>query len=49
MYQHAIEMAQKAALDELFGHPQCSPQRYQTAYVMLHTLSEQVSFSYINF
>lgn len=44
MYQHAIEMAQQAALDELFGNAKCSPQRYQTAYVMLHTLSEQVFF-----
>lgn len=42
MYKHAIELCQAAALDELFGNPQLCSQRYQTAYMMLHTLSEQV-------
>ncbi|CAI4228994.1 unnamed protein product [Auanema sp. JU1783] len=42
MYRHAIELCQAAALDELFGNPQLCSQRYQTAYMMLHTLSEQV-------
>ncbi|KAI1713474.1 protein kinase domain-containing protein [Ditylenchus destructor] len=42
MYQHAIDLCQSAALDELFGNPQLCPKRYQTAYTMLHTLSEQV-------
>ncbi|KAK0420032.1 hypothetical protein QR680_014470 [Steinernema hermaphroditum] len=42
MYKHAIELCQAAALDELFGQPQLCPKRYQTAYMMLHTLSEQV-------
>lgn len=42
MYKHAIELCQSAALDELFGNPQLCSQRYQTAYMMLHTLSEQV-------
>nr|CDJ97839.1 Serine threonine protein kinase-related domain containing protein [Haemonchus contortus] len=42
MYKHAIELCQTAALDELFGNPQLCSQRYQTAYMMLHTLSEQV-------
>uniref|UniRef100_A0A915EDH1 Non-specific serine/threonine protein kinase n=1 Tax=Ditylenchus dipsaci TaxID=166011 RepID=A0A915EDH1_9BILA len=43
MYQHAIDLCQSAALDELFGNPQLCPKRYQTAYTMLHTLSEQVN------
>lgn len=61
MYQHAIELCQTAALDELFGRAEyCSQRyvlftltfstevdflrcRYQAAYIMLHTLSEQVS------
>ncbi|CAB3396771.1 unnamed protein product [Caenorhabditis bovis] len=43
MYKHAIDLCQAAALDELFGNPQQCSQRYQTAYMMLHTLSEQVN------
>ncbi|VDD92716.1 unnamed protein product [Enterobius vermicularis] len=43
MYQHAIELCQTAALDELFGRAEYCSQRYQAAYIMLHTLSEQVS------
>ncbi|VDM45584.1 unnamed protein product [Toxocara canis] len=43
MYKHAIDLCQSAALDELFGNPHLCSQRYQTAYMMLHTLSEQVS------
>ncbi|VDN01330.1 unnamed protein product [Thelazia callipaeda] len=43
MYKHAIQLCQNAALDELFGNPHLCSQRYQTAYMMLHTLSEQVS------
>ncbi|CAI5450205.1 unnamed protein product [Caenorhabditis angaria] len=43
MYKHAIELCQAAALDELFGNPHLCSQRYQTAYMMLHTLSEQVN------
>lgn len=43
MYQHAIEMCQSAALDELYGNPHLCPTRYKRAYMMLHTLSEQVS------
>ncbi|CAB60406.1 Serine/threonine-protein kinase unc-51 [Caenorhabditis elegans] len=43
MYRHAIELCQAAALDELFGNPQLCSQRYQTAYMMLHTLAEQVN------
>ncbi|CAD6193814.1 unnamed protein product [Caenorhabditis auriculariae] len=42
MYKHAVELCQAAALDELFGNPHLCSQRYQTAYMMLHTLSEQV-------
>ncbi|VDN50683.1 unnamed protein product [Dracunculus medinensis] len=43
MYKHAIELCQSAALDELFGKSHLCSQRYQTAYMMFHTLSEQVS------
>uniref|UniRef100_A0A1I7V4T7 non-specific serine/threonine protein kinase n=1 Tax=Caenorhabditis tropicalis TaxID=1561998 RepID=A0A1I7V4T7_9PELO len=43
MYRHAIELCQAAALDELFGNPHLCSQRYQTAYMMLHTLAEQVN------
>ncbi|MFH4977239.1 hypothetical protein AB6A40_003948 [Gnathostoma spinigerum] len=43
MYKHAIDLCQSAALDELFGNAHLCSQRYQTAYMMLHTLSEQVS------
>uniref|UniRef100_A0A7E4WAC3 Non-specific serine/threonine protein kinase n=1 Tax=Panagrellus redivivus TaxID=6233 RepID=A0A7E4WAC3_PANRE len=42
MYRHALDLCQSAALDELFGNPHLCPKRYQTAYMMLHTLSEQV-------
>uniref|UniRef100_A0A0N5CBA4 non-specific serine/threonine protein kinase n=1 Tax=Strongyloides papillosus TaxID=174720 RepID=A0A0N5CBA4_STREA len=41
MYKHAIDLCQRAALDELFGNAHLCPRRYQTAYMMLHTLSEQ--------
>uniref|UniRef100_A0AC35TSI9 Non-specific serine/threonine protein kinase n=1 Tax=Rhabditophanes sp. KR3021 TaxID=114890 RepID=A0AC35TSI9_9BILA len=41
MYKHAIDLCQTAALDELFGNPHLCPKRYQTAFMMLHTLSEQ--------
>uniref|UniRef100_A0A0N4ZY26 non-specific serine/threonine protein kinase n=1 Tax=Parastrongyloides trichosuri TaxID=131310 RepID=A0A0N4ZY26_PARTI len=41
MYKHAIDLCQRAALDELFGNAHLCPKRYQTAYMMLHTLSEQ--------
>lgn len=43
MYKHAIDLCQAAALDELFGNPHLCSQRYQTAYMMLHTLAEQVN------
>ena len=29
-------------MDELVGNPQLCPKRYKTAYMMLHTLSQQV-------
>lgn len=38
MYQHAIDLCQSAALDELFGKPHLCPKRYQMAHMMLHTL-----------
>jgi len=34
---------QSAALDELFGNPEECFQRYQTAQILLHTLSQQVN------
>ena len=45
MYRHALDLCQSAALDELFGNAHLCPKRYQTAYMMLHTLSEQVRFN----
>ncbi|KAK4873703.1 hypothetical protein RN001_013063 [Aquatica leii] len=42
LYNHAIQMCQSAALDELFGNPEECFQRYQTAQVLLHSLSQQV-------
>ncbi|KAF1755455.1 hypothetical protein GCK72_022024 [Caenorhabditis remanei] len=43
MYRHAIDLCEAAALDELFGNPHLCSQRYQTAYMMLHTLAEQAT------
>uniref|UniRef100_A0A914WAN9 non-specific serine/threonine protein kinase n=1 Tax=Plectus sambesii TaxID=2011161 RepID=A0A914WAN9_9BILA len=43
MYNHALELCQSAALDELFGNAHLCSQRYQTAYIMLHCLSQQVN------
>ncbi|GLV40791.1 Autophagy-related 1 [Carabus blaptoides fortunei] len=43
LYNHAIQMCQSAALDELFGNPEECFQRYQTAQILLHSLSQQVS------
>ncbi|XP_014270312.1 serine/threonine-protein kinase unc-51 isoform X2 [Halyomorpha halys] len=41
LYNHAINMCQTAALDELFGNPaECFP-RYQTAQILLHALAQQ--------
>jgi serine/threonine-protein kinase ULK/ATG1 len=34
---------QTAALDELFGNPEECFQRYQTAQILLHSLSQQVN------
>ncbi|CAB3375094.1 Hypothetical predicted protein [Cloeon dipterum] len=42
LYNYAIEMCQSAALDELFGNPQECFHRYQTAQILLHSLSQQV-------
>lgn len=43
LYDHAIQMCQSAALDELFGNPgECFP-RYQTAQILLHSLSQQTN------
>lgn len=38
-----ILQCQSAALDELFGNPEECFQRYQTAQILLHSLSQQVS------
>ncbi|GFG29073.1 hypothetical protein Cfor_09476 [Coptotermes formosanus] len=43
LYNHAIQMCQTAALDELFGNPEECFQRYQTAQILLHSLSQQVN------
>lgn len=43
LYNHAIQMCQTAALDELFGKPEECFQRYQTAQILLHSLSQQVN------
>ncbi|GLH12876.1 cGMP-dependent protein kinase, isozyme 1 [Gryllus bimaculatus] len=43
LYNHAIQMCQSAALDELFGNPEECSHRYQTAQILLHSLSQQVS------
>lgn len=42
LYNHAMQMCQSAALDELFGNPEECFQRYQTAQILLHSLSQQV-------
>ncbi|RWS17161.1 serine/threonine-protein kinase unc-51-like protein [Dinothrombium tinctorium] len=42
IYDYAIEMCQSAALEELFGQPQECFRRYQTAQILLHSLSQQV-------
>ncbi|XP_022647623.1 serine/threonine-protein kinase unc-51-like isoform X2 [Varroa destructor] len=42
LYNHAIEMCQSAALEELFGSPHESFKRYQTAQILLHCLAQQV-------
>uniref|UniRef100_A0A6P7HA69 Serine/threonine-protein kinase ULK2 isoform X2 n=1 Tax=Diabrotica virgifera virgifera TaxID=50390 RepID=A0A6P7HA69_DIAVI len=41
IYNYAIQMCQSAALDELFGNPEDCFQRYQTAQILLHSLSQQ--------
>ncbi|XP_078044757.1 serine/threonine-protein kinase unc-51-like protein Atg1 isoform X3 [Augochlora pura] len=49
LYNHAIQMVcmycQSAALDELFGNPAECFQRYHTAQILLHSLSQHVSHS----
>ncbi|KOX68647.1 Serine/threonine-protein kinase ULK2 [Melipona quadrifasciata] len=45
LYNHAIQMCQSAALDELFGNPAECFQRYHTAQILLHSLSQHVSHS----
>ncbi|XP_072376530.1 serine/threonine-protein kinase unc-51 isoform X7 [Diabrotica undecimpunctata] len=42
IYNYAIQMCQSAALDELFGNPEDCFQRYQTAQILLHSLSQQI-------
>lgn len=43
LYNHAIQMCQSAALDELFGNPAECFQRYHTAQILLHSLSQHVN------
>lgn len=38
-----MRQCQSAALDELFGNPEDCFQRYQSAQILLHSLSQQVS------
>ncbi|KAK0086543.1 hypothetical protein PV325_002991 [Microctonus aethiopoides] len=45
LYNHAIQMCQSAALDELFGNPAECFQRYHTAQILLHSLSQHVNHS----
>ncbi|XP_043495875.1 serine/threonine-protein kinase unc-51 isoform X4 [Polistes fuscatus] len=45
LYNHAIQMCQSAALDELFGNPAECFQRYHTAQILLHSLSQHISHS----
>lgn len=41
LYDHAIQMCQTAALDELFGNPEDCFSRYQTAQILLHSLAQK--------
>ncbi|XP_037024715.1 serine/threonine-protein kinase ULK2 [Bradysia coprophila] len=43
LYDHAIQMCQSAALDELFGNPEDCFNRYQSAQILLHSLASTVS------
>lgn len=43
LYDHAIQMCQSAALDELFGNPEDCFARYQTAQILLHSLAQKCS------
>jgi len=43
LYNHAIELCQTAALDELFGNPANCCRRYQTAHILFHSLAQQVT------
>jgi len=43
LYNHAIELCQSAALDELFGNPASCCRRYQTAHILFHSLAQQVT------
>ncbi|KAJ8679920.1 hypothetical protein QAD02_015707 [Eretmocerus hayati] len=45
LYNHAIQMCQSAALDELFGNSAECFQRYHTAQILLHSLSQHVRHS----
>lgn len=41
LYDHAIQMCQTAALDELFGNPEECFTRYQSAQILLHSLAQK--------
>ncbi|KAL1399213.1 hypothetical protein pipiens_008389 [Culex pipiens pipiens] len=43
LYDHAIQMCQSAALDELFGNPEDCFTRYQSAQILLHSLAQKCS------
>ncbi|XP_055619680.1 serine/threonine-protein kinase unc-51 isoform X2 [Toxorhynchites rutilus septentrionalis] len=41
LYDHAIQMCQSAALDELFGNAEDCFTRYQSAQILLHSLTQK--------
>ncbi|XP_044758689.1 serine/threonine-protein kinase unc-51-like isoform X2 [Coccinella septempunctata] len=43
LYEHAVQMCQSAATDELLGKGQHCGERYQTAQIILHSLSQQIN------
>ena len=43
IYKYAIEMCQSAALQEIFGNADECFRLYQTAQILLHSLSQQVT------
>ncbi|XP_045475967.1 serine/threonine-protein kinase unc-51-like isoform X2 [Harmonia axyridis] len=46
LYEHVVQMTQTAATDELLGKGLHSSERYQTAQIILHSLSQQINSQY---